>query len=46
MGLRLNMLIVEGREGEVRLDAGETGVGGLEGMKKEGREATVEIMAT
>ena len=32
--------------GAVCVEEGETGVGGLEGMKKEGIEATVEIMAT
>ena len=28
------------------VDEGETGVGGLEGMKKEGIEETVEMIAT
>ena len=28
------------------VEEGETGVGGLEGMKNDGIEATVEIMAT
>ncbi len=28
------------------VEEGETGVGGLEGMKKEGIEMTVEIIAT
>ena len=32
--------------GAVCVDEGETGVGGLEGMKKEGIEETVEMMAT
>ena len=32
--------------GGVCVEEGDTGVGGLEGMKKEGIEATVEIMAT
>lgn len=32
--------------GAVCVEEGETGVGGLEGMKKEGIEMTVEIIAT
>ncbi len=38
--------MVSRREGAVWVDEGETGVGGLAGMKNEGMEATVLIMAT
>lgn len=41
-----SILTVWRRSGAVWVEEGETGVGGLEGMKKDGMEATVEIMAT
>ena len=46
VGFLVRSFVVSRREGEVWFEAGETGVGGLEGMKNEGMEATVEIMAT
>lgn len=38
--------MVSRREGVVCVEEGQTGVGGLAGMKNEGTEATVEMMAT
>ncbi len=38
--------MVSRREGALCVEDGETGVGGFEGMKKEGMEAMVAMMAT